>query len=443
LAAATKLVADTFASETTNAVSQSQRAALSAKMLQTAVEEQSDMAGKYVLFGRARDLAVEAGDLNLAFKVIDQLAASFVVDDLRMKRDAAAALAKSPGVDQASFATSAEVLANEAQNANQNTLSESLDDLAITAARQSHDPQVLRDITAQSKHLTERRAMSARVKAALVILKAKPGDPESNLEVGRYKCFFEGNWKDGLPFLAQGSDRQLKGLALSEIHALSNPAGMNTLADGWWSVGENETGTARFQLQVHAGSWYDKAITGLTGLAKARAQKRLEDAESARVQLGSLAPVARWTVLFRSDDPAIWDHPQGSVLDNSGFAAAIDSTAPDKTRYLRMRRTTDGDSIIIPMTKSELHEQTDLWCGSDWNGYNALHLGIKNPQWRRVEKGLVDIDGNRQGWGFGHVMYVDKPGINWAGRDIAKCVIEIAVTDQDLTAEEEKLVLRN
>ena len=152
---------------------------------------------------------------------------------------------------------------------------------------------------------------------------------------------------------------------------------------------------------------------------------------------------ARWVVLFRSDDPSIWNRTRGRPTDRNGFATPVDDAAPDDTRYLRVRRlgptgTPAADAAFIRIDKPQLTRKGDLWCGTDWNGYQAYHLGLKNPAWKRLQKGLTDVDGNHQGWGFGHVMYVDGQGYNWAGKDVERYVLEVSVTAGELTAAEEQ-----
>jgi clan AA aspartic protease (TIGR02281 family) len=154
---------------------------------------------------------------------------------------------------------------------------------------------------------------------------------------------------------------------------------------------------------------------------------------------------ARWTVLFRSDDPSMWNHARGRSSDRNGYAADVNAAAPEETRFLRIRRTDSGEAVITNLHKDALLTSTETWIGSAWVGYGGTHLGIKNPAWKKLEKGLVDIDANYQGWGFGHVMYA-APGATmgyaWAGATIpTKMIFEIAVTSDELSAAERQLLV--
>jgi hypothetical protein len=103
-----------------------------------------------------------------------------------------------------------------------------------------------------------------------------------------------------------------------------------------------------------------------------------------------------------------------------------------------------GQYVIIRMKKADLHKNIPIWCGLAWDGYGGTHLGIKNLKTQKVERGLVDIDGNYQGWGFGHYMYpqrgADAHSWAWAGETLGRTIFEIAVTaDEPGSSERQAL----
>src|SRR5205814_2329633 len=59
---------------------------------------------------------------------------------------------------------------------------------------------------------------------------------------------------------------------------------------------------------------------------------------------------ARWRVLFRSKNPALWNTFTNTPAD---FALPLQSAPPD-TRYLRLRRMGTGEALVIPMTRDRL-----------------------------------------------------------------------------------------
>ena len=71
----------------------------------------------------------------------------------------------------------------------------------------------------------------------------------------------------------------MKALALKEMEGAAAAADQVKLADGWWAAAEKETGTAEKSLQDRAGRRYKKALPGLSGLVRGKAEKRLAELE--------------------------------------------------------------------------------------------------------------------------------------------------------------------
>jgi hypothetical protein len=181
----------------------------------------------------------------------------------------------------------------------------------------------------------------------------------------------------------------------------------------------------------------------VAGIRKIQVDERLAAASRVRAQIAIRAP-ARWTVLLRSDDPSLWNNPAGTMADRSGFSANLDTSVSADITYLRLRRMDTGDAVFIAMKKDDLLKQMPNWCGSAWVGYGGTHLGVKNPNLKKLEKGLVDIDANYLGWGFGHIMYVPEGighGYAWAGVTLSKTVFEIAVTSDELNPLERRALV--
>ncbi len=159
---------------------------------------------------------------------------------------------------------------------------------------------------------------------------------------------------------------------------------------------------------------------------------------------------ARWTILFRSDDPSAWDKdakgPKGEQI------ALPLKFAPDTFRYLRLRRMDTGEALILPLTRDQLQNgklgtpETAFW----WNGtakeeWKGRHLGIVQGTRYKfpAPRGLIFV--MNDGWdgfvgsGFGH-----KCGINdvqyycWRGKEIPRTVFEIGVSDGPLSPEDQR-----
>jgi hypothetical protein len=160
---------------------------------------------------------------------------------------------------------------------------------------------------------------------------------------------------------------------------------------------------------------------------------------------------AKWTVLFRSDDPAVWGK---NAKNRQGQQVAIPLRfAPDNMRYLRLRRMDTGEAQILPMGIEQLEngkpggkEDVFWWNGSAVHGWGGFHLGIvQSPRYKWPELPKAKIFVMNEGWdgfigsGFGH-----KCGVNdgqyycWRGKEIRRTVFEIAVSVGPLSPTEKR-----
>jgi len=163
------------------------------------------------------------------------------------------------------------------------------------------------------------------------------------------------------------------------------------------------------------------------------------------------APPKGWAVLFKSDDPSLWNtnSPGGTQ-----FAVPV-RTAHSTVRFLRLKRMDTGEALIVPITHQQLAVQPRPFPkqGHGWNGtanfsFGGRHLGIyQAPSQYPVPKAEIVVlqDGpinNCRGSGFGHKAYVDDAQYySWKGKEIPKTLFEIAVTADPLTSNENPLLL--
>ena len=152
-----------------------------------------------------------------------------------------------------------------------------------------------------------------------------------------------------------------------------------------------------------------------------------------------------WMVLFRSDDPSVWNK------DSTGdkFALPV-RRAHGGIRYLRLKRMDTGEFLIVPLAARQLAidgkpESGDgwWWNGTGQHGWGGHHLGLcQVPPVPTEHKGVIGISGWATGSGFGHKLYVDdRQYYCWQGREIPKTVFEIAVTADALTEEERRRLM--
>jgi len=276
--ASLKLLNETYQADLVAAVTAEKKMALANK-LGAAGREDKDPVAQYVLLSKARDLAVESGELGVALTQIAALDRSFVIDGLKMQAAAATALGKVPQtpVQRLDVAWELPAVVDAALQAERYDLAGPLADMATNAARQSGDDVTLSLATARLQKVKELQSLYASLAASLKTLEDKPNDPDASLKVGRFRCFFKGDWSGGLPLLAAGSDAALQALAKRETEGVGAEEGQRALAEDWWVASLKEPPTAKLQIQAHARQWYRKAWPGLTAAVQLKVQSRLKE----------------------------------------------------------------------------------------------------------------------------------------------------------------------
>ncbi|MGA2617200.1 MAG: RICIN domain-containing protein [Thermoguttaceae bacterium] len=277
-AEATKLVREVYGDEYSSAKSAEQKKTLAKKLIQKASETKDDSASKFVLLKIAKDVATQALDGQTTFQAIDNMAESFQTNSLEMKVAVLTVFAKkaSTAADHKSLAEQSLVLTDQAVASDDFDLARHFGDLLLAEARAGRDPQSLRAAQERIARVEAIAEAYKEMQTATKALAQKPSDPEASLIVGKYRCFYKGDWEKGLPMLAKGADEKLKTLAKQDIDGASTASSADKvkLGDAWWdTAGENAT--AKTIIQGRAAYWYQKALPELTGLARDKADKRL------------------------------------------------------------------------------------------------------------------------------------------------------------------------
>jgi hypothetical protein len=157
---------------------------------------------------------------------------------------------------------------------------------------------------------------------------------------------------------------------------------------------------------------------------------------------------AKWVILFRADDPALWN------TSTKGKAIPV-RHAPFKTRYLRLRRMDTGEALILPLTYDQLQngkapgpEVRFWWNGTAKEDWKGRHLGIVEAPRHKfpAPNGMMTV--MTVGWdawtgsGFAHKAFVnDGQYYSWRGQEIRRTAFEIAVTEGPLSPDERRCLL--
>ena len=249
-----------------------------------ATDSPLDSVKQYVLLREARELAVNAGDLDEAFAIIDQTSRLFAIDPAELKSTAVANAMDRALIPEPQLMENYLKVCDDALYRGDVQLAVQSSNLAFKLARLSRNPATIARAKQMDLRVHDARREATEVVAAANKLQSNPDDPALNLAVGLYLCFRRGMWEQGLPELAKGSDKRLADLAGKDMDGPPSPATMAELADGWWDVPDTKQTPVR-RSRERAAYWYAKALSQLTGVSKDRAQSRI--AQATQVQTGN------------------------------------------------------------------------------------------------------------------------------------------------------------
>ncbi len=273
---AVKLIEEVFGEKIAGARTSAEKSALAGQLLQEAGKA-ADSTNHYALLRYACDKAIEAGDADTALQAVDRMTRYYDVDAYRLQGQTLFQAAKSARlpVHTKAIAQRGLTLIDQAVELDDFVAADYLANLCRDAARKARDGELVKQAAARGEEVTEIAAAYAAIADALAALRQTPTDPEANLAVGRYQACFKGQWQEGLPMLAWGTDGPLKRAAANELRGATNSAGQVALGDGWWDLAEAADGVTKRHLQARAAYWYRQAMPGLTGLVEGKVKKRL------------------------------------------------------------------------------------------------------------------------------------------------------------------------
>lgn len=271
-----------YGAELERAQTKEDRDAWSKQLLEASNGSQAAPSFRYVLLTKAANLATSAGDVPVAFKAVDRIEAEWSVDGLGMKTDVlikSIPMMRAPQ-ERLDWLGDAEVIGDQAVADDRYAIAAELSEAASTVIAPIRTAALSTRLKARKDQLDELTAAYAALAPSLARLQTSPTDPAANLAVGKFQAFLKGDWQSGLSKIAIGSDPALADLAARDRAAAENPDDRVGLADAWWDLGEQQTGIARRNLRLRAGSWYQLPPSGLTGLTKMKVDHRLAQVAS-------------------------------------------------------------------------------------------------------------------------------------------------------------------
>ncbi|HVX14492.1 MAG TPA: hypothetical protein VHC22_25115 [Pirellulales bacterium] len=274
-----------------------QKRTLVRELAQKALADDARGAKAYVLLNQAIDLAEAAGDIDLAWQTIDQLAQSFEVDRLTRRNESLAEMGKTIKSPERAWemADAACRLLALALADGDAALVKKTAAQAQSFGKRTKDRALQKQITNRANDAVKLAGELDAVAAARETLKTSADDPQANFTVGHYELCAAGDWRAALPKLAKAEDTAWRQLARDELalggasagngqpamrnrFVASPPAETSkqlATADGWWSRAEQEPWPARHYLHMRAAHWYGMAHRFLADVERARSADRI------------------------------------------------------------------------------------------------------------------------------------------------------------------------
>lgn len=257
-----------------------EKAALAAKLLDSAKATREATPDKFVLLVQSIRLAGEGADLSLALRAIEELDRHYVVErETYMVSAVEAALAvQLPPASRLEVAKTAYSMAEKALAAEEFIASGKIASALARVASRLGDRNFVRNIDSLRKRGSTMYKEHQAVKAAIEKLEQQPTDPDLNFQVGKYYALRRGDWERGAPLLALGSDAALADLGRRELSKPATADDQVALADALWAQADKAEKEDQLALRLRAGDWYRKAAPGLSGLAGIKARQRRAEA---------------------------------------------------------------------------------------------------------------------------------------------------------------------
>jgi len=271
-----------------NITKPSEKLELAGRLLELAKKPGDNLTERFVLLRKAAELARDAGDAGLMLSAVDVMGEQFEIAPLNVKGKLLLQFAEDAR-DKAAISSLAENISgpiDEALAAGRPDAAYAIIDAGYNAAMRARATQHRKALHDQRESVLKLYEPWLKNRQALAALQKNPDHPEANLAAGRYACFTEGKWDEGLPMLAKGSNAALQVVAKQELASPNDSLSQVALADAWWTAAESEPKEIQPILKRHAGDWYQRALPSITSVVvKDKCTRRL--AEVARLAPGA------------------------------------------------------------------------------------------------------------------------------------------------------------
>ncbi len=237
---------------------------------------------RYVVLTTLIPLAKDVGDFASWLEAVNVLVGSFEIDANKEKSRLLAEYleaSKSGATLKPAAVDEALALVKTAAQENRYPAANTLLNATDTAVRRPPAANALVKVVTEVRDtITVREKDWKAFQAASTKLGMNADDTSASFTVGRWHVLQQNDWKTALPFLAKGSQAKWKAAAELELTAPLDPLVQMSVGDEWWKIGQDESGTTKTALLIHAGEWYARALPNLPeGLKKQLVAKHLDE----------------------------------------------------------------------------------------------------------------------------------------------------------------------
>jgi len=242
------------------------RARLAQTLLFEGKETKDNIAGRYVLFTKAHQLAAEAGDVSTALQAVDELGRDFLIPavtvfqmKIAMLQKASQAVGAAPDAYQAVIERALLTL-DDTLDADDFPSSLALIVAAEQSARKLKSLPIYVTMRKRHDEISRLQKEFARWQPFADRFAKDPDDADAGHEMGKYHALVKGDWERGLPLLARGTKSDLQSLAASDLKMPDTDGARRVVALGWYTFGTNKATDAslRPQALLRAYHWYQE-----------------------------------------------------------------------------------------------------------------------------------------------------------------------------------------
>ena len=339
-----------YGEEARQAGAPEQKRALADKLAQVAGETSNDPAVKFVLLDAARKLYVAAGEIDQTLSTVSALSEEFDEGLRPLQIDSLSTMAELalPADRRDQLASALLELTNEAVADEDFAAADELAKLAVRVSGRTGDLTLRRAIVQKRSDLTRLKNEFHAVVQARQKLATDPGDQGANLVIGKFLCFVVADFEQGVPYLALSGKEPFLAAAAADQAAVSGlPEHFLQAGDAWLGVAESlrtsDKAVATTAL-IRTRHWYEKVLPLLSGLDRARVEKRLQSigADSAPSLQAADKSSAKTKV------------KKGNKKSKRGGKAVVEQAAPG----LIGRAATDNRDVGLLLTYQPGHRIT-------------------------------------------------------------------------------------